>query len=49
MQTCVSGTTVESLAQECVDLITERVDKIIDEKLADKGDNIITIAIHHLF
>jgi len=37
VQTCVSGTTVESLAKECVALITEKVDKIIDEKLADKS------------
>jgi len=37
VQTCVSGTTVESLAKECVDLITEKVDKIVDEKLAGRG------------
>jgi len=36
VQTCQSGRVVESLAKECVDFITESVDKIIDEKLAEK-------------
>ena len=30
---------MESLAKECVELITESVDKIIDEKLAAEGDD----------
>ena len=47
MQTCVSGTTVESLAKECVDLITEKVDKIVDEKLAEGGGFASTIFSYH--
>ena len=49
VQTCVSGTTVESLAKECVDLITEKVDKIVDEKLAERGGFALSIFTNHPF
>ena len=47
VQTCVSGTIVESLAKECVDLITKKVNKIVDEKLAGRGGFSLCIFTYH--
>ena len=46
---CESGTVVESLAQECVDLIDKTANKIIDEKLAERGENLKSIILHNLY
>ena len=37
VRTCTSGTVEESLADECVELIEKKVEKIMGEKLAEKG------------
>jgi len=37
VKTCISGTVEESLAEECVELIEEKVDRILGEKFAEKG------------
>jgi len=37
VKTCISGTVEESLAEECVEKIEEKVDRILDEKFAEKG------------
>ena len=43
VKTCKSGTVVDSLADECVELIENEVDKILDEKLDERGlMNIVT-------
>merc|ERR1719312_1590596 len=39
VKTCKSGTVVESLADECVELIENAVDKILDEKLDERAIN----------
>ena len=49
VHTCESGTVVESLAQECVDLIDKIANKIIDEKLAERGENLKSIILHNLY
>ena len=37
VKTCKSGTVVDSLADECVELIENAVDTILDEKLNERG------------
>jgi len=37
VKTCNSGTVEESLADECVELIEKKVEKILGDKLAEKG------------
>ena len=37
VKTCNSGTVEESLADECVELIEKKVEKILGERLAEKG------------
>merc|ERR1719474_1359925 len=37
VRTCKSGTVVESLAEECIDLIDKQVEKIVEEKLDETG------------
>ena len=37
VKTCNSGTVEEGLADECVELIEKKVEKILGDKLAEKG------------
>ena len=37
VQTCKAGTVVESLAEECLQLIEKHVEDVLDENCADEG------------
>ena len=39
IRTCRSGTVEESLAENCVQLIEEQVEKIVEAKLAEAGES----------
>ena len=41
VKTCVGGQRVESLADECVELIEKQVDKLFEKKLSKKGGKYI--------